>query len=313
MTQAAILSSSASSGVSTGYKNRIINGAMNIWQRSTSATGAGYVAVDRFYSDNTTTFSRSTDVPNTSFKYSCSCAFSSSQYSVIAQRIESLNSYDLVGQSVTVSFWFKQTVGNTLFNLQLYGANATDNFGGGVTTLGNTTFSVTSGTWTYVTKTFTNLGSTAANGVQFYLYGNDPSAATTYLITGVQLEVGTTATNFEYRDYGNELRMCQRYYQLCNGFIGTPGATTTNMYTSIQYQTAMRTNPSLGQTGIITMSAPGVDVWAQSSTGIAAGGQNTTGTWIQLNNFSGLTNHRPYVQSVNYAGNGYVITLSAEL
>jgi hypothetical protein len=35
----------------------------------------------------------------------------------------------------------------------------------------------------------------------------------TWYITGVQLEAGTSATPFEYRDYGRELLMCQRYYE----------------------------------------------------------------------------------------------------
>ena len=35
-------------------------------------------------------------------------------------------------------------------------------------------------------------------------------------ITGVQLEVGSTATDFEYRSYGDELYRCQRYYEQFN-------------------------------------------------------------------------------------------------
>ena len=36
----------------------------------------------------------------------------------------------------------------------------------------------------------------------------------TFYITGVQLEKGSTATSFDYRPYGTELQLCQRYYEV---------------------------------------------------------------------------------------------------
>jgi len=259
----------------------------------------------------------------------------------IYQPIEGYNIADLGwgtanAKSVTLSFWVQSSVTGTFggalgnnandrsypFTYTISSANtweqksitiAGDTTGTWLTTNGlgiNVDFSLGAGTSRSGTAgTWGGAWYTSATGATNLLATN----GATFYITGIQFEVGSSSTTFEARDYGNELRMCQRYYQLCNGFLGTPGASTTIMYTSIQYQVAMRANPSLGQTGVINMTAPGVDTWQQSSTGIAAGGQNTTGTWIQLNNFSGLTQHRPYVQSVNYAGNGYVITLSAEL
>jgi len=258
------------------------------------------------------------------------------------QKIEGFNTADLGfgatgALTVTISFWVRSSItgtyGGSLMNSAqnrsypyTYTVNVANTWEQKtITIVGDTT-----GTWVGATNgtgmllvwslgagsnflgTANTWGTTNAlgtTGQQNWV----TNAAATFYITGVQLEVGSSATGFEYVNYQTSLANCQRYYQLCNGFLGTPGATTTNMYTAIQYQTAMRSTPTLGQTGIITMSAPGVDVWQQSSTGISNGGQNTTGTWIQLSNFSGLTNHRPYVQSVNYSNNGYVITLSAEL
>jgi hypothetical protein len=50
----------------------------------------------------------------------------------------------------------------------------------------------------------------------------------TFYITGVQLEKGSTATSFDYRDYGRELALCQRYYEKSYGANVVPGTSTTS-------------------------------------------------------------------------------------
>ena len=95
---------------SLSFKNRLINGAMQIWQRGTSSTTSGvYGTADRWLQIGTSaTWSQSTDVP-TGFRHSMSV--SGSNFVQIVQRIESLNCTDLVGETVTFSFWLKQTAG----------------------------------------------------------------------------------------------------------------------------------------------------------------------------------------------------------
>ena len=63
-------------------------------------------------------------------------------------------------------------------------------------------------------------------------------------LTGVQLEVGDIATDFEHEDYGTQLRKCQRYY-LATG-VGTVGGalTTANAHFGVQYQVEMRAAPT---------------------------------------------------------------------
>jgi len=75
----------------------------------------------------------------------------------------------------------------------------------------------------------------------------------TFYITGVQLEVGSSATGFEYRQYGQELALCQRYYTILGS--GTPSNLFTGGYYSsgqaegsIAFPVTMRTAPSLVQT-----------------------------------------------------------------
>jgi hypothetical protein len=78
----------------------------------------------------------------------------------------------------------------------------------------------------------------------------------TFYITGVQLERGTSATPFEYRDYGRELIMCQRYYyrlksEATGTRMGSLFCDSTTVATAlVSFPTSMRTRPlSLEQSG----------------------------------------------------------------
>lgn len=70
------------------------------------------------------------------------------------------------------------------------------------------------------------------------------TSGSTWEITGVQLEVGDTATEFEHRSYGDELARCQRYYQLNTAMSGqTYSSTALSVHTSMV--TEMRAIPSI--------------------------------------------------------------------
>jgi hypothetical protein len=135
---------------------------------------------------------------------------------------------------------------------------------------------------TWETKTVTIAGDTSGtwlktNGVGMYVYfglgvgstlsgtagswagTNYPSATgatsvvgtngATFYITGVQLEKGSTATSFDYRPYGTELILCQRYYQnltpgtkiICSGY-NVAGAFN---YITLTFPVTMRATPSV--------------------------------------------------------------------
>jgi hypothetical protein len=75
----------------------------------------------------------------------------------------------------------------------------------------------------------------------------------TFYITGVQLEVGSTATSFDYRPYGTELALCQRYYYKINAADSTSGGavfgsayanTTTAAGVVGKFPVTMRTYPT---------------------------------------------------------------------
>jgi hypothetical protein len=101
------------------------------------------------------------------------------------------------------------------------------------------TWSGTAGAWTS-TPAFTATGATSVVGTN----------GATFYITGVQLEAGKIATPFDYRDYGRELIMCQRYcYKalpgVTNGVYGFGFCNDTASGTvGIPYPVTMRTSPS---------------------------------------------------------------------
>jgi hypothetical protein len=235
-----------------GYKNRIINGGMLIWQRATSNTGGiGYVTADRWsmYSGTSPAMSQSTDVPN-GYRYSANVSGSGSSTG-LTQKIESYNVSDLYQQTITVSFWLKQTVGagSGAISIALSYATAQDNFGS-TTSIGSANINTTS-SWAQYSATFTNLPSGVINGLQTTISTTGAGAAT-FFITGVQVELGSKATSFDLRDYGNELRMCQRYYEIVTytgkqyHSIGNGNAqTTTSAETIYQFKVSKRVAPTL--------------------------------------------------------------------
>ena len=198
----------------------------------------------------------------------------SGDYFSIRQGIEGFNIADLgwgaAGASpVTLSFWVRSSLTGT--------------FGGSLT---NNTFAYSypftytisvANTWEY--KTITVAGPTAGTwetgsslGIYITLglgigstYSGTAGAwaasgylsatgatsvvgtnGATFYITGVQLEAGTTASPFEYRQYGTELALCQRYY--CKSYqIGTVPQTST---TAGVFAIVAVTSPSSGQAGV---------------------------------------------------------------
>ena len=208
-----------------GRRNLIINGSAQCWQRSTSSSSTGYTSADRwsYYAPSSLAISRSTDVP-TGFQYAISIS-GGGDSSGITQKIEASTCKQLVGATITVSFYLKQTTGSGTDKIAvaLSRANSEDSFGG-TTSISSQTISTTSSYARY-TCTFTSLPSEVANGLQLTIKSNG-SGSVVYLITGVQLEVGQ-ATPFEHLSFGETLALCQRYYYHTYSY-GTPAGTTFN-------------------------------------------------------------------------------------
>jgi hypothetical protein len=242
----------------TGRKNLIINGAMNVAQRSTSKTGVtsrGYHACDRWHLGPTShgiyTISQSTDAPNgfgSSLKIDCTTADGSIDAGssfMLEQRLEGQDLQHIgkgtsSAKKVTVSFYVKSNLTST-FICELFDLDNSRHI--------NQTFSIsTADTWERKEITFdietsntldndnsrsldlrlflaagsnftsgtlqTSWGaSTTANRAVGITADIGSSTSNEFYITGVQMEVGEVVTEFEHRGYGEELLLCQRYFE----------------------------------------------------------------------------------------------------
>jgi len=277
------------------FRNIVINGDMQVAQRSTSVasiTTGAYHTLDRWYFDvsslGTFTMSQSTDVPSgygfgKSLKLDNTTADASpsaGDYMILSTRFEGQNLQYLKkgtanAQSLTLSFWVKSTKTGT-FIVEL---NDNDN---GRTINKSYTVSVTN-TWEFKTITFAGdttgafdndnalslyvnfwlgAGTTFSSGTLQTSWAGNVTAnravgqvniadntANDFLITGVQLEAGTSATNFEFLPIDVSLGRCARYYYKFGTIwsntqfarFGGAGSVSAN---NVQFKTRMRANPS---------------------------------------------------------------------
>jgi hypothetical protein len=284
----------------------------------------------------------------------------SSDYFLLAQNIEGFNVADLdwgtaSAKSVTLSF--------------LVYSSLTGTFGGALSNTGSYSYPFTysipvANTWTQISVTivgptsgWTFSSTTTGIGLQVFFglgvgssfsgtagawsAANNLSATgavsvvgtngATFYITGVQLEVGSSATSFEYRPYGTELQLCQRYYyktfgqdiapanfaQYTNG-IGVPPVGTAYTTAAIRSQTVfpqpMRATPTITYFNSNVAGSPTADRWFvyiastatwTNSTSISSGEVSTL--YVAPNiGLSGLTIGYSYMVS------GF-LTASAEL
>lgn len=273
-----------------------------------------------------------------------------SETNSINQSIEGLNVADLGwgtanAAPVTVSFWVRSsltgTFGGTIrnstpdrtyvFSYTISAANtweyktvtiAGDTSGTWLTTNGvglrlgfsigsGTTVSNTAGSW-YAGSYTGVTGGTSVVG----------TSGATFYITGVQLEKGSTATSFDYRPYGTELALCQRYYyrvwpKAATQALSDSGGcyTTTQGFGTTHFPVTMRTVPTaLEQSGtagdysmaIFGVANPAMNAVPAISVLTTTDVAYTTGTVA-----SGLTaNSTGYIRAVN--ANAY-LGWSAEL
>ena len=210
--------------------------------------------------------------------------------------------YTSSSSNITLSFWVKSSVAQNFYgNLVTYD--------GTVQNYAFETGSLTADTWTKITKTIpgnSNLtfdnnteagvrlnilpffgasytGSVTLNQWAAYSGSAQTPANTstwyttndsTFENTGVHLEVGSVATDFEHKSFAEELALCQRYFQSIsrssssNSVDGTFAAGTCNtnggaggiLQVMVRFQTTMRAAPTMTQSGTFSHHVSGVNV-----------------------------------------------------
>jgi len=143
-----------------------------------------------------------------------------------------------------------------------------------------------------------------------------------FFITGVQMEIGSQATNFEHRSFGEELALCQRYYYRIqgNGSATTSlgigfASTTTTAYSYLKFPVNMRAAPSLDGSSGLTASDLNSYTVAYASVAVNAtesSSHGSSGTYIIVTVSSGLTALRVNANQLT-ANAGSFLALSAEL
>jgi hypothetical protein len=270
-----------------------------------------------------------------------------SDYFALIQRIEGYNVADLGwgtanAKTVTLSFQIRSSLTGTFggairndsggrcypFSYTVSSANtwttisvtiAGDTSGTWLTTNGSgvevwfnlgagSTFSGTAGAWTSsnIVAPTGSVSVVGTNGATFYL-------------TGVMLEVGTQATTFDYRSYGTELQLCQRYAQRFGGdasysAIGFGFGDSTNGWVDAQVTppTWMRTVPSVTSSGSFRVVPPD-NTSGLAVTGISINSSTTSSKLFYIIcTASSVTGFRGYVLRADNSTSAYIL-FSAEL
>lgn len=270
-------------------------------------------------------------------------ATSTSSYSVpsgesyfIRHIIEGLNAADLGwgtanASTVTLSFWVRSSLTGTFggsiqnsaqnrsypFSYTILSANTWEQKT--VTIAGDTT-----GTWLTDNgvgiRLFFSLGAgSSVSGTAGSWAGASYVSATgatsvvgtngaTFYITGVQLEKGSTATSFDYRPYGTELALCQRYFESYSSAIRVVGfyQESAYIYTPMQFLVEKRATPT-----VTLPSAANYDIWAVGAPSAVSVPSTSTRVALIQYTKTGLTNYYCYGIQMNPASGA--ISFSAEL
>jgi len=259
--------------IGVGRRNILINGDFQVSQRgdyTTAGTAPNAYVLDRWLVDRngTATVQHTTghDIPGT--PAICKAiklvqTVTGTNYLGVRQKIENPSIY--AGRTFTYSAWIRSNTPNA--RIECYAPGTTPNIYIGPNHSG-------SGEWEYLSFTFTlNTGTPTDFRADVFIdngaYSNTTITAGEFIeATMLQLELGKVATPFEHRSYGEELALCQRYYQQSKD--GTPNQ---NSFGGHQIHVASGQDPQV----VISLSP---NMRATPSVVLYSGhGSGTTGQW----------------------------------
>jgi hypothetical protein len=275
------------------------------------------------------TITQDTDAPDgfgNSLKWDCTTAdaspaagdFAILQYKTEGQDLQQLAFGTPSAKQFTVSFWVKSSETGTAV-LRIAAINSGNVMQGHTYTISSAntwekkTITFTANTsdvipnnnligfnlfWYLATGTNRTSGTLPTTTWEAYLTANEAvgqtiniaaSTSSYFNITGVQLEVGTTATDFEHLQYGQQLALCQRYFQSFGGSnanetVGQGTSfSTTNTYVLIHLLQTMRSVPSLGYSAVGDWRLHYPGITGQEATGMAIATSDSNNTKVIVN------------------------------
>lgn len=293
-----------------GVKNHLINGCFRFNQRAPASNADDTYAFDRW---NILTQTGTVAVSNLSliengtvYGMRVTQSQASAQRFGFEQIIESLDSYHLRGQAVTLSARVRMSASTTLRYAILEWTGGADavtsdvvlSWTSGTFTAGNffnsTNLTVTAtGSTALTANTLTSISltgtlSSSVNNIIVLFWTDSTQAQNVTLDIGnAQLEQGSVATSFERRFYGEEFDLCQRFY----GVVGADdnlglSNSTTSAYMQANFPQIMRTTPTLALSGGgSTISINFFGVGSSTSTSYVLGA-TTKGLTINVNTLS---------------------------
>jgi hypothetical protein len=232
----------------------------------------------------------------------------------VRQTLEGFNTADLMwgsasAQTVTLSFWVRSSITGT-YTVSLFNAAFNRSYVATYTVNAANTFEYktvvvpgdTTGTWATDNTASINVFWDVGSGSDFQATANTWVAAgdlrtsgstnwistngATFYLTGVQLEVGTAATPFERRQYGQELALCQRYYEKSYNINTVPGSSSD----SLRFE------------GMIAFAKP-VSSFNEEFTTRFSVGKRSSATVVVFNPDTGASGgYRDFTNSVNRTG-----------
>jgi len=261
-------------GSMTAGKNAIINGGFDIWQRGTSFTATSVYTADRWYGGNmpARTISRQLTNDTTNLPFIQYCArvqrnsgSTNTGTTDIGSPVETNNAVPYAGKAITFSYYARAganfSAASNVITVSLYTGTGTDQnpFAGytGVAQPINTTSTLTT-TWQRFQHTIT-LGATVTEFMPYFGYSPVGTAGANdyFEVTGVQVEVGSIATQFSRAGatIQGELEACQRYFVRFGGNTSTEFFGSGMAYSSANAMLYMSFRPFLRTPPVATYAA----------------------------------------------------------
>jgi len=234
------------------FRNKIINGGFDIWQRGDAQSTDGYASADRWglwRAGHTMVMGRT----GSSALYVVRSVVSGTNQASVYQKIEGLRKFS--GKTVTVSFTGLMESGSSKtfavgFILH-YGTGGSPSASEQVTAqafVATTAEQRFSFTFTIPSLTAKTFGTNGDDSLEFYI--GFPAAQGTFgsgsafVVNDIQVEEGDVATPFEQRPIGLELSLCERYYEVATYLqMSSYGATANFFGTVYRWRTRKRVNP----------------------------------------------------------------------